>query len=532
MVNKEERRWLIIAGVVILAVTGIPYLAGYFQQGTDWRFTGFLFGLEDGNSYIAKMLTGTYGSWLFRSPYSAMPQKGVLAFVPYILLGKLAFPPEAHDQLVVLFQLFRWVAGGILIWATYAFCSLFIENRKNRQLATLVILLGGGLGWTSLLIYGANVGWGGSLEIYSPEAFGFLSILGLPHLAAARGLLLFGLIYFLRQNVEDMWKMDAIKGGFCWLAIGFFQPLTIVIGYGILGCYMVIRLLAAGKKEWKTILPLVYKAAVMAGISSPWVIYNFAFFNTDAYLKIWYQQNIISSPPVLDYLLSFGLFFLLGLPALWHIFRTRKLEAAILPAWVLCAVILAYIPYNLQRRFIDGVWVVLVILMFMAMPLIRNKWLRKLSSIAVGTTFIAPVLVMMIMSIGVIKPAEPVFRPVGEIKMYTAMEPMVNPGDIVLTGYKTGNVLPAWVPVRVVAGHGPETANLKTVLPDVQAFFSGERDVNWQREFLKENNVSFIVSGPDDKKFGNWKADSDLKLETVYTNGSYQVYGVEHYYGK
>jgi hypothetical protein len=532
MVNKEERRWLVIAGVVILAITGIPYLIGYFHQGADWRFTGFLFGLEDGNSYIAKMLTGTYGSWLFRSPYSAMPQKGVLAFLPYILLGKLAFPPEAHDQLVVLFQFFRWVAGGFLIWATYAFCALFIEDIRHRRLATLVILLGGGLGWTSLIFNSANIGWGGSLEIYSPEAFGFLSILGLPHLAAARGLLLFGFIYFLRSTGDGRWRSDTVKGGLCWLAVGFFQPLTIVIGYGILGCYIVIRLLILGKREWKTVVPWIYKAAIMSLISSPWVIYNFAFFNTDAYLKIWYQQNIISSPPVLDYLLSFGLFILLGLPALWNIFRSKKSQAAILPAWLLCAGILAYIPYNLQRRFIDGVWVALVILLIMALPLIRKNWLRKFSSIAVGTTFIAPVLVMMIMSIGVIKPAEPVFRSVDEIQMYTAMERMVKPGDIVLAGYKIGNAIPAWVPVRVVAGHGPETANLKMVLPDVESFFSGDRDVKWQQDFLKENNVSFIISGPDERISGSWKGDPDLKLETVYTKGLYQVFRVEHLHGK
>src|SRR5512133_2999907 len=96
-----------------MTVTTLPYLFAYSQQGASWRFTGFLFGIEDGNSYIAKMLNGTAGAWLFRTPYSALPQNGVLLFFFYILLGKLAAPPGLHDQLVGMFHLTRF-AGGML----------------------------------------------------------------------------------------------------------------------------------------------------------------------------------------------------------------------------------------------------------------------------------------------------------------------------------------------------------------------------------------------------------------------------------
>lgn len=528
MVEKSERRWLIITGLVMLTVTTLPYLAGYIQQGTDWRFTGFLFGLEDGNSYIAKMLTGTYGSWLFRSPYSAMPQAGVLAFLPYILLGKLAYPPESHDQLVVLFQIFRWLAGGLLIWSTYVFCSQFIENIRYRRLATLVILVGGGLGWINLLVNPGNAGWGGSLEIYSPEAFGFLSLLGLPHLAASRGLLLLGFIYYIRPAENRAWWKNALKGGLCWLAVGFFQPLTIVIGYAILGICLAIRFITAGKNDGKSLLPDVYKAVLMGTLASPWVIYNFFFFNTDGYLRIWYQQNIINSPPVMDYVLSFGLFFLAGLPAIWKILRTKEPKAVILPAWILCAVILAYVPYNLQRRFIDGIWVALVILVFLSLPLVQKKWVKQGISVLAGSTFIATILVMMVISMGVIKPAEPVFRPANEVRMFTAMTKFVKPGEIVSAGYKTANALPAWVPARVIAGHGPESANLKTVLPEVEAFYSGQQDGQWQSEFIQRNGVAYVIYGPEERKTGDWLPVPGLGLVKIYDLKGYQVYRVEH----
>jgi hypothetical protein len=87
-------------------------------QGEAWRFTGFVFAVEDGNSYIAKMLLGANGAWLFRTPYTADPQRGVLAFLPYLLLGKLAAGEGIHEQLVALFHLFRILAIPAAVLAT------------------------------------------------------------------------------------------------------------------------------------------------------------------------------------------------------------------------------------------------------------------------------------------------------------------------------------------------------------------------------------------------------------------------------
>ena len=70
-----------------MILTMIPYIVGYSTQGEGWRFTGFVIGVEDGNSYLTKMLSGADGDWLFRTPYSIEHQKGFLAFISYILLG-------------------------------------------------------------------------------------------------------------------------------------------------------------------------------------------------------------------------------------------------------------------------------------------------------------------------------------------------------------------------------------------------------------------------------------------------------------
>ncbi len=123
-------RWVWLYAISLMVLTSLPYAVALQQDHrlnpqAEWVFSGFVFGVTDGNSYIAKMRTGMEGAWLFRSPYTAMSQSGVMAFLPYILLGKLVAPPQVHLKLVILFHAFRILAGMLNIWATYHFspCS-------------------------------------------------------------------------------------------------------------------------------------------------------------------------------------------------------------------------------------------------------------------------------------------------------------------------------------------------------------------------------------------------------------------------
>ncbi|MCH7480411.1 MAG: hypothetical protein IIC79_03345, partial [Chloroflexi bacterium] len=106
-VTVAEWRWVIAFASVVMLITGLPYVIAIGAQGSEWVFSGFLFGIEDGNSYIAKMLDGYHGDWLFRTPYSTAPQDGAVVFLPYLLLGKLASTSNLHLSSIVIFHTFR-----------------------------------------------------------------------------------------------------------------------------------------------------------------------------------------------------------------------------------------------------------------------------------------------------------------------------------------------------------------------------------------------------------------------------------------
>ena len=146
-----------------MLITTIPYWTGYARQGESWRFTGAVLGVEDSNSYLANMVSGSSGAWLFRTPYTPYPQQATLVFLPYLLLGKLAAQPCLHDQMVVLFHIFRILAGLLAVWATYDFIAFFIRSIRWRRFGTVLAVAGCGLGY--LLPLTGHIELMGSLPI-------------------------------------------------------------------------------------------------------------------------------------------------------------------------------------------------------------------------------------------------------------------------------------------------------------------------------------------------------------------------------
>ena len=244
--SRQERYWCFWYGVFLAVITTLPYLVGMAAQGDEWHFTGFVFGVEDGNSYIAKMRLGQIGDWLFRTPYSAELQNGVLAFLPYILLGKTAAPPEVHLQLVVLFHIFRVICIPFTVWIMYQFISIFLENHRWRKWATILVTMGGGIGWVILTM--GRISWLGSLplEWISPESFGFLSFYGLPHLLLARALLFLSAILLLRA--EDNSKYAWFAGGVIVLLF-FVQPLSALTLAVVVAVYNLLVLIYGLQKK-------------------------------------------------------------------------------------------------------------------------------------------------------------------------------------------------------------------------------------------------------------------------------------------
>jgi len=524
--KRQERLWCLWYGVVLAGITTLPYLMGMAVDGDGWFFTGFVFGVEDGNSYIAKMLLGQIGDWLFRTPYSTEIQNGVLAFLPYLLLGKLAAPPEGHIQLVVLFHIFRVLCIPFTVWAIYQFISVYIEDLRWRRWAIVLGTIGGGLGWLILAVSGSA--WLGSLplEWISPESFGFLAIYGLPHLVLARGLLFLTMVLFLRAEDNPKWSWLA---GCVILLLLLVQPLSVLTLAAVIGAYNLLVLIhSLLQREPQIYRPLFFNTLRMIIPPLPLFAYFVVSFSTDPFLAAWTGQNQILSPHPVHYLLAYGLMIpFLIVPFRKRVWKTRP--QWLLPiGWLAAGLLLAYFPHNLQRRLPEGIWVAMVTLAALGMAELwrRRPWGKMFVRVSIACALISSALLLIGGLQAVARPELPMFRPDGEVRAFQELERISPPNSIVLASYSTGNALPAWVSVRVLVGHGPESANLEELLPVVSAFFYEGWDALQRENFLDEHQVDFIFYGPFERELGGWDPDSSSALILRYDENGYRIYEV------
>ncbi|MBL8163839.1 MAG: hypothetical protein JNJ61_17765, partial [Anaerolineae bacterium] len=207
-ITRGEWQRVALFALLLILLTSAPYWLAWSRAGTEWQFSGFLFGADDGYSYLGKMRLGVRGLWEFYLFYTPEPHASApLTFLPYILPGQIVrlftspADPGATALLAGIFGLMRVIFDALLIVVLYRFIAAFIASPAGRFRALLLATLGGGLGWVIAL--------GGGLppEFYIPEGFSFLILWGLPHLALARAALLGALLLILQmaQN-EDEWR--------------------------------------------------------------------------------------------------------------------------------------------------------------------------------------------------------------------------------------------------------------------------------------------------------------------------------------
>lgn len=526
---EKEKRWLFAYSLFLAALTTLPYVLAFLSQGDEWVFTGFLFGVEDGNSYIAKMLNGAQGAWLFRSPYSAADQQGALIYLPYLLLGKLFGPSASHDSLVGLYQLFRVGSIGALSFAVYSFLAHYIQDLSLRKMGLVLATLGGGLGWIVLAFGQSN--WLGSfpLDFYSPESFGFLAIFGLPHLTLARALLFWGIVSYLRNDTIKT-RYRSLGIAILWLVMALVHLLAAAIGLILLAAHLTLMALwrpkqrssAKDRVSWQR--HFTHALWAVGGAAFP-LIYNAWVYLKDPYLQAWAAQNLITSPHPLHYLLAYGLL----LPFIY--FGARYLliknywQAGFPVLWVALLPFMVYSPLGVQRRFAEGAWIaflVLALAAFESKPFQNRQIWRWLFAALIPSTVILLIGGLQ----AAMNPHQPAFRPAQEIAAFEELRAKAREGDLAFSSFQTGNALPAWVPLRVLIGHGPESIGLATLAPRVTAFYTAGDSNDERFALLRELGADYVFWGPVERELGEGRIDEMEELELLIINGSYSIYRV------
>jgi hypothetical protein len=536
---NSEKRWLLWFAVAVMTITTLPYLYAYGLQDDHWRFSGHLIGVEDGNSYLANMLSGTTGEILFKTRYSIEPQSGILIFLPYIIIGKLASPPGIHEQLVFLYHAFRFGAGMLVILATYDFIAYFVREKWIRRVGTGLVTLGGGLGWV-LLLWSGSINSPMPIDFYSPEAFGFLSIFAIPHLALARAFLLWGILSYLRADDQprSFFRRGSLQTGCLWLLATVAQPLIGMLAGAIAGAHLITTAI------WQTIYKIkghnfdreiwmrYAERLVIAGlIAGPFYIYNVYSFLSDPFLNAWNAQSLIPSAPIWEYLFAYGLVLPFAGAGLLSIRNQRPWHTLLLVTWVLACVPLIYAPFSQQRRLIEGVWVALVTLTCLGL---NWAWQRR-SSIQRRFVQAAPVLTIclvpfVLLLAGGFSSARqlqpPLFTSTADIAAIDYLGKHASKGEIVLSAYPTGSVIPSRTSLLVYIGNTTQSVGFERLYQQVLGFFGRNLTNDERFAFLSSHQIRYVYWGNAERQIGDWNPITMDTLVLIYNYEGVMIFEI------
>ena len=555
--NSGEWRFVLIVSIIALAVSSVPYALGA-ALATDTRmFGGFVYAVEDCYSYLAKMRQGAEGSWLFHIAYTPEPHRGALFFPFHLLLGKLAALLPTDDltvRLVWVYHGARVIFGLALLITVYRFLAACTKQVAVRRLAWLMVTFGGGMGW--LLVASGQPSWLGSLplDFILPEGFTFLVLYAFPHIALARTLLLWGILFLLRAWREPPDPNHASRtthhasritfhvsrfthytsrtqgpkwaalAGLLWLTMGLIVPFYVAVAWAVTGAAWLMLGLRERRVPWQEGL-LAGGAAI---ISAPIVAYSAWVFTSDPVYAIWASQNQILSPHPLHYLAAYGEPLLLAAFAVPTAWREEDLGWLAL-AWVGVVPVLIYLPFNLQRRLVEGVQVPLSLLA--AWGVLNFKWsdsrLRTFAAMFLVGLSLTNVMLVAGNCLSLQQQLAPIYRDAGEVAALNWLNNKVEPNDVVLAAYETGNYLPARVHARAFVGHGPESIHADEKRRLVIRFFDGTTGDPWRRDLLSQYGVDWVFWGPMERQLGNFDPNQAPYLTQVYDASEYELFQVK-----
>jgi hypothetical protein len=548
LISKNEYRFVLIVGVLALAITSVPYVLGAALATEERVFGGFVYALEDCYSYLAKMRQGAEGAWLFHIAYTSEPHIGTLFFPFHLLLGKIAALLPGNDltaQMVWVYHVARWVFGLGLLLTVYRFLAAFTERVAVRRVAWLMVTFGGGLGW--LIVALGQSDWLGfsPLDFILPEGFTFLVLYAFPHIALGRTLLLWGILFLLRAwNAEpeisnltsqiSRSRWGALTG-LLWLLMGLIVPFYVPVAWAVMGAAWLVLCVRHRRVMWRE----MWSAAIPALISAPIVAYSLWVFSSDSVYEVWSSQNLILSPHPLHYLAAYGV------PLLLAAFAVREAWCSEKPVWLALAWVgvvpfLVYLPFNLQRRLVEGVQVPLSLLAAWGLEQISNSKSQMTSSklqMASGRQWLIVSVVLVALSLTNVMlvagnalvlrwRSAPIYRDGVEIAALDWLGERIEADDVVLSSYETGNYLPARVWARVFVGHGPETVRFAEKKALMTHFFDAAAGDAWRQDLLEEHGIDYVFWGPTERQVGDFNPGVASYLRAVYDADVYAIFEV------
>jgi hypothetical protein len=490
--DKDTSFFLFICLTALVAIC-FPYILAANSGNEEFIFNGFLINPLDGNSYRAKMYQGYLGGWRFQLPFTTEPGDGAYLFLFYLTLGHLGRIFKL--DLIYVFHITRVLGSLVMLWSIWDFYKAVLQNQTSRRIAFAVSSLGSGMGW--LVVANGII----TSDLWISEAYPFLSAFTNPHFPLGIGMILRVMIIWMDGRIEFRGLILTI-----FLVFG----LSIINPFGVVILLMVFTGRLVFEYFRKENLRLIFIGLfIVSAAGLPVLFYDLWVVNSDPVFRIWDAQNLTPSPPIWDLLLSispslvFGVFG--AVRSLQGVFKGKGSKDIILVLWAILGIIAIYIPLDLQRRFMMGLFIPISGLAAQGLIFITRDNRRRL--LVITTIFfslaIPSNLLTLTASINGIQSQHPsIFLTKEEMSSLVWIEENTKPESVILSGPEMGLFIPAYTGRRVIYGHPFESVRAEESEKAVLDFYSGKFNEMEINKFIKDYCVDLVMIGPREKARG------------------------------
>jgi len=468
------------------------------------------------------MFQGWQGNWRFTLPYTANSGEGAYLFIFYLGLGHLARIFCLPN--IIVFHLARLLGAIFLLWTLWRYFGALFSKSRPRKFAFALAALGSGMGWL-LIAFGLLPS-----DFWVAEAYPFLSAYANPHFPISLSLLLWFLMPPLDRKLRG-WQFALISIGA--LVLSILSPFGIVVVSLVLGCDFLRRAL---QKNWSWNIFWRLLCIVIMGL--PVMLYDLWVVAADPVLAGWNAQNQTPSPPIWDLLISLSPALILAIVGAWGVVRWRKQKRTTeigstenwipLILWVGLGLLLLFIPWSLQRRFILGIYIPIAGLSAIGMEFLASDRQRRYR-ILVVVVFILAIptnLIVLLAGIQAINTNDPkIYLTKEEHQALAWIDENTDDGALVLSSPEMGLFIPAHTGRQVIYGHPFETVNADHEEKAVTEFYSGDNSASQMQAFIVDRGADYIFFGPRESALGPILIP--ISWEIVFQSSDVMIYSQE-----
>lgn len=487
--------WVWVVAVLVPASTCIPYVYWQLTTPPDKVFTGAAAMIVDANVYWMWIEQVRAGRLLAYNLYTSEPHDPMMPSLPWVAIG--LFSRFTGIEPYYPYHAMRLLFGGAYLLLVYGIAREIFEREEERAFAVAIVALGSGIGTGALLLsltLGIDLPVGADISI--PETWAYASILIVPHFAVALAALAAVILAVLRGIRAP---------SACWSALAFvaMMVLTNVHPYTTAVIGPVLVAFVAATWLWSRVqrphLGVIVWA--LAGIIPPAALLAYYMLANEA-ARGWFAQTHLHSPPVLSWVIGFGLFLPLALVGVWLALREQKGSRAwaLVCVWfVLNALALySYPVYRFERRCVEGLHLPMALLAALtlshALPWLRGK--LSVPGSATGLVVVAVIAHGMPSNLGLqseLMRSPDATIPRSWVAAYEWIGQRGRGYDALLSSYQMGTYAPPRTLLPVYLGHHNQTADYERKLAEVTRFLSADTPVAERAGIFERSGCRFVA---------------------------------------